>query len=182
MVYFLRMEQRSRGFTLVELLVVVAIIGLLASTITATLSGTRRKGRDARRAADLHTIQTAIEMYATDNNHYPNTNGEWTSFDAPSYVNNPIINPDAANLSAALQSYLPTPPKDPVPNIGGRGYDFISNGTDYCILIYRTPEDMRNFQPDQIPMNRCTSVGSDGQCTSGTNAIYFGTGNYADGC
>lgn len=44
---------KSRGFTIIEILVVVAVIGLLASVILVTLSGTRGKARDARRKAEL---------------------------------------------------------------------------------------------------------------------------------
>ncbi len=100
-----------RGFTLIELLVVIAIIGLLASVVITSLGRTRVRARDSRRAQDLHTIQTALELYASDNNHYPNSNGTWASFDAPAYINNPIVNPNATNLSAALQPYLSSPPR-----------------------------------------------------------------------
>lgn len=173
--------RRSRGFTIIELLVVIAIIGLLASVVIASLSGIRVKARDSRRVQDLRTIQTAVELYASTNNHYPNTNGTYTSFDAPMYVNNDIVNPDAADLTTALQPYLKAVPKDPTPGTNGDGYLFFSNGTNYCILFYQAPEDMRNYEAHLIPMNRCISIGSNGQCT-GVNAIYIGAGTYASGC
>ena len=62
---------RQRGFTLIELLVVVAIIGMLSSVVLASLNGARKKGRDARRLADLKQLQTALELYFSDNNAYP---------------------------------------------------------------------------------------------------------------
>lgn len=62
---------KKRGFTLIELLVVIAIIGLLASIITASLSTARAKGRDAKRIADIRTIQLALEEYYNDNGSYP---------------------------------------------------------------------------------------------------------------
>lgn len=175
------MHSSSRGFTLIELLVVIAIIGLLASTVIASLTRARVKGRDTRRVQDLRTIQTAIEMYASANNHYPNSNGTWTSFDAPLYVNNDIVSPNATDLTAALAPYLPKPPKDPTPGTNGDGYLYTGNGTQYCILFYQAPEDMRNFETNLIPMNRCVSIGANGQCT-GINAIYIGTGTHASGC
>lgn len=58
------MRQTSRGgFTLIELLVVIAIIGILASIVLASLSTSRRKGRDARRLTDIKQIQLALELY-----------------------------------------------------------------------------------------------------------------------
>ena len=53
----------GRGFTLIELLVVIAIIGILASIVLASLDTARKKGRDARRVADLKQIQLALELY-----------------------------------------------------------------------------------------------------------------------
>ena len=56
-------RSKSRGFTLIELLVVIAIIGLLSSIVLASLNGARKKGRDARRIADLKQLQVAMELY-----------------------------------------------------------------------------------------------------------------------
>ena len=62
----------QRGFTLIELLVVIAIIGLLSSVVFASLNSARTKSRDARRAADIRQIATALALYYGDNsNTYP---------------------------------------------------------------------------------------------------------------
>jgi len=70
---------KEKGFTLIELLVVVAIIGLLASVVLASMSTARSKGRDARRLADMATIQRALELYWSDNRQYPDVDGACTS-------------------------------------------------------------------------------------------------------
>lgn len=59
------------GFTLIELLVVIAIIGLLSSVIMFGLNTARVKARDSRRLADLKQLESALELYYTDNNTYP---------------------------------------------------------------------------------------------------------------
>ncbi len=59
------------GFTLIELLVVIAIIGILSSIILASLNSARKKGRDARRVADVKQIQLALEMYFDTHGEYP---------------------------------------------------------------------------------------------------------------
>ncbi|MEK7193911.1 MAG: type II secretion system protein [Patescibacteria group bacterium] len=61
----------KKGFTLVEVLIVVAIIGLLSSVILVGLGGFRSRGRDARRIADLREVQSALEIYYTKNQQYP---------------------------------------------------------------------------------------------------------------
>jgi len=61
------MKMRERGFTLIELLVVIAIIGMLASIMIASLDSARKKGRDARRVADMRQIQLALALYANAN-------------------------------------------------------------------------------------------------------------------
>ncbi len=53
----------KKGFTLVELLVVVAIIGLLAGIAVVSVNSVRIKARDARRIADIKQIQNALELY-----------------------------------------------------------------------------------------------------------------------
>ncbi len=59
------------GFTLIEILIVVSIIGLLASIIFVGLGSSRARGRDARRVADLSSIQTGLELFFSKNGKYP---------------------------------------------------------------------------------------------------------------
>lgn len=63
----------SKGFTLLELLVVIGIIGLLASILVVNLTGARRKARDTKRVADIRNLQSASEDYYGRNGKYPNT-------------------------------------------------------------------------------------------------------------
>jgi len=79
----------KKGFTLIELLVVVAIIGVLASMVMSSLNDARVRARDAKRHADIKTIQNALELYYLDNNHYPyfdwrhsSSETQWAEFEA----------------------------------------------------------------------------------------------------
>jgi general secretion pathway protein G len=69
------MKQNSsrRAFTLIEMLIVVAIIGILASIVLIGLGPVQRQGRDARRQADLREVQNALELYYNKCGHYPGT-------------------------------------------------------------------------------------------------------------
>ena len=61
----------KKGFTLVELLVVVSLIGVLATLVLANLNSARERARDAERKSDLRNIQTALRLYYNDNGGYP---------------------------------------------------------------------------------------------------------------
>jgi len=61
----------QHGFTLVELMVVIATIALLASIILISLNNARIKGRDTRRISDIHQLTTALELYFNQNFGYP---------------------------------------------------------------------------------------------------------------
>jgi len=68
-------NKKQKGFTLIELLVVIAIIGLLAAIVSVAVNTAREKARDARRIADLHQIQIALELFYDAYDRYPITGG-----------------------------------------------------------------------------------------------------------
>ena len=61
----------KRGFTLIEILIVVAIIAILASVVLVGLGPTQQAGRDARRLSDLRGVQNALELYFSACGFYP---------------------------------------------------------------------------------------------------------------
>ena len=92
---FLRKIQK--GFTLVELIVAVAVIALLAFVVIVSQSTARQKARDARRVADIVQVRLALEQYFKANRRYPNP-------DPQGYC----------GLATALAPYLSVFPKDPL--------------------------------------------------------------------
>jgi prepilin-type N-terminal cleavage/methylation domain-containing protein len=64
-------SENSRAFTLVELLIVIAIIGLLASVIMVALSSARVRARDAKRLSEVQQTAKALELYFNQCNAYP---------------------------------------------------------------------------------------------------------------
>ena len=62
---------QRKGFTLVELLVAVGIIGVLASVSVVSVNSVRQKGRDAKRISEVKQMQSALEGYFSSNSTYP---------------------------------------------------------------------------------------------------------------
>lgn len=116
------------GFTIIELMVVVVIMGLLSSIIITSLAGSRAKGRDGQRISDLHQLQLALTLFFDRCGQYPlsMTSGASlrpsdTSLTADTCPN---ISGNTLTLSDFI-SKIPTPP-------GGTPYSY------YPISIYYT--------------------------------------------
>ena len=67
----MQISRTRDGFTLVELLVVISIIGLLSSIVLTSVNSARARARDARRLADTRQIQNALALYYDDHGSYP---------------------------------------------------------------------------------------------------------------
>jgi type IV pilus assembly protein PilA len=88
--------QEEKGFTLVELLVVMLILGLLAAIAIPSFFNQRDKARDADAKAQVRTAQTAMETYATDNN------GEYTGATSDADGVGPFAGTDLQNIEETL--------------------------------------------------------------------------------
>jgi len=104
-------KSHSKGFTLIELLIVIAIIGLLATLAIVSLTTAQKKGRDAKRLADLKTLQNGVEIYFREHSAYPitdaTTNATWTDFATTiqPYVSNMPVDPMNTDASGSVYTY-----------------------------------------------------------------------------
>ncbi len=73
--------KNNRGFTLIEMLIVIAIIAILAGIVLVGVSGFQASARDSRRIADVRNTQNLLELYYTQHGEYPTTDtwGELTT-------------------------------------------------------------------------------------------------------
>ncbi len=114
------------GFTIIELLVVVAIIGLLTALGFALFSEARTKSRDAKREKDVKTLQDALSIYVTNASAYPvtDTNGVY------------LTGSDAVASTLIAAGALPAVPLDPQ-NVGNFRYKYTStDGFTYTLIYY----------------------------------------------
>ena len=67
-------KKAQQGFTIIELLIVIAIIGILAGLVLNNFQGAQAKARDVQRKADVNAIHGKLEEYYNNNNGYPDGN------------------------------------------------------------------------------------------------------------
>ncbi len=91
-----------RGFTLIELMIVIVILGVLMGTILPRLTGAQSSARDTGRKADLHSIAQALETYYDYNSEYPGTEGAAECLEAGNAAHDAI--------EEFLKGGVPTPP------------------------------------------------------------------------
>jgi general secretion pathway protein G len=106
----LKLSDRPKGFTIVELLIVIVVIAILATISVVAYNGVQGRARDSKRKSDLASIVKLLELYQADNGGYPICNS---------------VNPyQGGALSASTLTYCLTPalvpkytnsiPRDPV--------------------------------------------------------------------
>ena len=68
--YFLFMKTK-KGFTLIEMLIVIVIIGVLAAALIPRVTGIKARARDTKRQTDMKTFSTALKLYYRDSQTFP---------------------------------------------------------------------------------------------------------------
>ena len=125
-----RSKPRQHGFTLIEIMVVVVIIGLLAAVIVPNLMGNVDQARISKARQDIQAIETALTMFRLDNARYPTTDQGLRAL-----VQQPT-DPSIRNWRPG--GYVKKPSRDPwgneyqyvYPGTHGGEYDLYSLGAD----------------------------------------------------
>ncbi|HSX02905.1 MAG TPA: prepilin-type N-terminal cleavage/methylation domain-containing protein [Candidatus Saccharimonadia bacterium] len=94
----------KQGFTLLELLIVIVIIGILALLIIPNITSAPKKARDTQRKTDLKAIQKGLEEYFVSNNVYPNALSDLTASNPPILKTVPT---DPKNSGEYVYTYTP---------------------------------------------------------------------------
>ncbi len=117
------MVRKQAGFTLIEIMVVVAIIAILGAVVVPKIMDNPDKARQVRAKNDIGTYSSALELYRLDNFTYPTTDQGLESL-----VEKPSGDPEPANWKSG--GYVKKLNKDP----WGRDYVYQSDGGDFEIV------------------------------------------------
>ena len=120
----------SRGFTLIEVLVVVVILAILAAIVVPRVIGRTDDAMIAKAKADVQGLGTALNLYKLDNFTYPSTD---QGLDA--LVRKPGGSPEAANWRSG--GYIERLPKDP----WSRDYQYVAPGSHGDFDVYSLGKD-----------------------------------------
>ncbi len=162
------------GFTLVELMVVVSVIGILSSIIYASFGGARAASRDDVRKSALKEVQLALERYKAQYGVYPAQGcGSY-----PTYAGrgpHPAWGCSADQyITGLMPDFISELPKDPnQEDIDGYGYLYLSTGADYKLIAHLTVEK-KLVQSYSDEFARCpASIGADPCGADGPNSITY---------
>jgi general secretion pathway protein G len=122
--------RRSRGFTLIEIMVVILIIGVLAALIVPKVMSRPDEARVTAAKQDIATITQALNLYKLDNQRYPTTEQGLAAL-----VKKPVISPVPTNWKS--EGYLDRIPKDP----WGTPYQYLQPGVHGAIDVFSLGAD-----------------------------------------
>lgn len=150
----------AKGFTLSELLITIAIIGILSSVVVSAVTTAKNNSYDAARITNLTLVQVALEQYYADHDQYPPSkpgvtgvwaDGGWRG--QCSYAGS--LSTDQI-IPGLIPNYLPSMPIDPQMNATTNKccYLYNSDGVNYKFLSHDCPTSNYNARPSFIDPGR----------------------------
>ncbi len=138
--------QRQRGFTLLEIMVVIVILGILASLVVPNLMGNKEQADRQKAVSDIVALENALDMYKLDNSRYPTTEQGLEAL-----VTKPQGEPEPRNYKS--DGYIKRLPQDP----WGGAYQLMSPGEHGKIDVFSmgldgeagTDDDIGNWNMDK---------------------------------
>lgn len=120
------------GFTLIEIMVVVVILGILAAVVVPRIMDRPDDARIVKAKQDIRSIESALNLYKLDNFNYPSTQQGLEALVSP-----PSGDPEAKNWKSG--GYVSKLPNDP----WGNPYQFLSPGENGAVDIFSLGADGR---------------------------------------
>ena len=140
---------KQTGFTIVELLIVIVVIGILAAITIVAYNGVQVRARDNIRKSDLAAIVKAVELFKADNGEAPPA--------GTSYWCTQIYNSSYAQVLNALKPYMSNKvPNDPLFPSTYQDYFYQKSNTTYIVAAELESSDLLDDNID----NGCARIGN----------------------
>jgi general secretion pathway protein G len=147
----MRQRLNNKGFTLLEILVVIVLLGILATIVLGSYISSLERSRDSRRKQDLAQVSHALELYYSENNSYPDKEDlNW----GDSLTNNGIL----------YMKQLPQDPSSP-----GYTYQYEVSEDNQEFQLYCCLENTQDPEYDNYGSNSC-GTSCDGVCRYGISS------------
>ncbi len=164
-------NNKQTGFTLLELLVVIGIIGLLASIIVINLTGARKRARDTKRIADVRTLQTSMEDYYGKNGKYPTLISDLVSGGQISIWPQDPLSPSGTVCAANSDNCYYYAYYTPGGTIGPQSYHIGASLEDTASLVLNQDRDCNSTTGSGCPYVNAYTSGFTGADTAGCGGI-----------
>jgi general secretion pathway protein G len=132
-------KRQQQGFTLLEIMVVIVILGILASIVVPNLMGNKNQADRQKAVTDIVALENALDMYTLDNGRYPTTE---QGLDA--LLTKPEAAPEPKNYKQ--NGYIKRLPEDPWQN----AYQLVSPGVNGAVDIFSSGPDGQAGNDDDI--------------------------------
>lgn len=100
----MKLTKKQNGFTVIELVIVIVVVGLLAAIVISTYSGIRTKERNSTRQKDIQTLQTRLEAFYSQNGYYPSlkdiNSTSWRTKNMPNLNPSDMIDPSSSTSTS----------------------------------------------------------------------------------
>ena len=124
------MKRRQKGFTLLEIMIVIVILGILGSMIVPNLLGNVDKAERQKAVSDISSLEQALDMYRLDNGRYPTTDQGLQAL-----VEKPTSSPEPRSYRE--DGYIKRLPQNP----WGGEYQYLSPGENGTVDIFTLGAD-----------------------------------------
>lgn len=130
----LKQLRKESGFTIIELLIVIAIIGILATLVLTNFQGAQAKGRDTVRKNDINSLYQKLEEYYNENGSYVNTAVSTANASTlfPGIDGGAVTDEDGGVIQTTFSTSTATAPTPTVTNTSGEEYELALWGDALC--------------------------------------------------
>jgi prepilin-type N-terminal cleavage/methylation domain-containing protein len=127
------LKNKSKGFTIVELLIVIVVIGILATLVIVTFRGIQQKARDSQRQTDVTAISNAVEEFYAKYNYFPTLADLQDSTFVSTYMKglkaDALVSPGKSGSNSLAATATSAP---------GWAYGYVASGASGCVNTTKT--------------------------------------------